>query len=184
MKLVKSNSNEKSFMNLDLTKNNLTRKDVFEIIKESFVNKFSNYIASYKINENGIIGTDIKDYVMRHLVDKLHKMNKDGGIKLSKYNLDFGLDSIHYYHSVLVKKELPIYLNLNFVDGFFKLLNNDLLEGIKENLIKDSITFNKAELKILDDSNVKMNSDGIKFFEIISKLNKDLNNKFIKLILI
>lgn len=103
------NMKNNSFTLFDRNLENLTRKDVLENIKVSFINKLSNFVLSKKkmvSNDNfsRIITKQDCDALSRKL---LIIANKDG--KLENYNLDFSVDVIHKYHSSFLNEVLPMY---------------------------------------------------------------------------
>lgn len=137
-----------SFTSFDRNLENLTRKDVLENIKASFINKLSNFVLSSKMVSNDDFSRVITQQHCDTLSRKLLLIaNKDG--KLEKYNLDFSVDAIHKYYSPLLDMDLPMYWNLNSVDMFFGVLNTNLFSGVQSKLLEFHCHVNPEELEAI-----------------------------------
>ena len=139
-----------SYSDMVCTKEGLTRRDVFEEVKNSFIHKTSNYILSCKFIDHAFT-KNIEKLHFNVLANKLSIINRVDG-KLDKYSIDFSKKEIHFFYSEIHGKELPIYWNLYYVDAFYSILGDVLYNGVLNRLFKDNtLMLNLEEKDLLKD---------------------------------
>lgn len=110
-----------NFTLLDTTLHDLTRKDVLENLKYSFINKLCNFVLSLKKVSEGDYSKLITLTDCQALSFKLQTIHeKHGKGKLEKYNMDFTMDVIHKYHSSMLNDYLHKFELSWFVFSNFK----------------------------------------------------------------